>query len=71
MTPCGNLLKTNYNNLYEKIYITFGFDSMDDCGFARLDYDKYLNYNQDLVTDKGKKNYFGPTKGGLSLMYVF
>ncbi len=40
-------------------------------GFARLNYEKYLRENEDLIVDKGKKNYFGPTKGGLSLMYVF
>lgn len=39
-------------------------------GYARIAADKYPCANCGTAVDKGEKNYFGPTKVGLSLVYV-
>lgn len=39
-------------------------------GYARLDYDKYECGNCGKKLDHNTKNYFGPTKVGLSIIYV-
>lgn len=40
-------------------------------GYARVNYDKYPCASCGTRLDSGKKNYFGPTKLGLSLVYLF
>ena len=39
-------------------------------GYARLHYDKYDCAKCGDKTGAGKKNYFGPTKAGISLIYI-
>ena len=40
-------------------------------GFARIDYGTYILGEGGTKINEGKKNYLGPTKGAVSLMYVF
>ena len=40
-------------------------------GYARVSYDKYECKECGKKVDEGKKNYFGPTKAALSLIYLF
>lgn len=40
-------------------------------GFARFDYDIYSLEEDSKKLGENKKNYFGLTKGGLSIVYVF
>jgi len=40
-------------------------------GYARVKYKKYPCATCGRVLDEGKKNYFGPTKTAISLVYVF
>ena len=40
-------------------------------GLARIDYDVKTLGENGMKMDEGKKYYFGPTKGALSLVYVF
>lgn len=40
-------------------------------GYARVRYDKYPCASCGRLLDSGKKNYFGPTKAALSMVYVF
>lgn len=40
-------------------------------GFARVNYDVYTVGENSFKQNQGKKYYFGPTKGGLSVVYVF
>lgn len=40
-------------------------------GYARVDYEKYSCKDCEARLDKGKKNYFGPTKAAVSLIYIF
>jgi hypothetical protein len=40
-------------------------------GYAYLKYDKYDCPKCGTMTDSVQKHYFGPTKGGLSILYVF
>lgn len=39
-------------------------------GFARFDYEKYSLGGSGQKVGENKKNYFGPTKGGLSIVYI-
>ncbi len=39
-------------------------------GYARLDYDKYPCHECGTVEKSDSKNYFGPTKASISLIYV-
>lgn len=39
-------------------------------GYARLDYDKYRCYKCGIKTESVQKDYYGPTKGGISLVYI-
>lgn len=40
-------------------------------GYARVSYDKYPCTTCGKIMDSGKKNYFGPTKAAVSLVYLF
>lgn len=40
-------------------------------GYARFDYKKYVGDNYDIQVQDTDKNYFGPTKIGLSIIYFF
>jgi hypothetical protein len=40
-------------------------------GYARFNYDVYSLGENGTKTGDGSKNYFGPTKGAISLVYVF
>lgn len=40
-------------------------------GYARVQYEKYSCDNCIGLLEKSKKNYFGPTKAALSLIYLF
>ena len=37
---------------------------------ARFEYDSYSLNGEGFQVGQGKKNYFGPTKGGISLVYT-
>lgn len=39
-------------------------------GYARMDYDKYGCQKCDSKIESTKKNYFGPTKAGISFIYI-
>ena len=39
-------------------------------GYARVDYDRYNCQDCGTKLNSGHKNYFGPTKLGLSLIYI-
>jgi tetratricopeptide (TPR) repeat protein len=40
-------------------------------GYARFNYDVYSLGENGMKTGEGRKNYFGPTKGAISLVYIF
>lgn len=49
----------------------WGFEFTIGGGFARFDYEVYGLGDKGTKMGENKKNYFGPTKGGLSIVYVF
>lgn len=40
-------------------------------GIARINYDAYILGEDGAKINEGKKNYLGPTKGAVSLIYIF
>lgn len=49
----------------------WGFEFTVGGGFARFDYEVYNLGDSGSKLGENKKNYFGPTKAGLSIVYVF
>ncbi len=49
----------------------WGFEFTIGGGFARFNYDVYSLGDKGEKLGDGEKNYFGPTKAGLSIVYVF
>ena len=49
----------------------WGFELTFGGGFARFNYDVYSLGDNGQKLGENKKNYFGLTKGGLSIVYVF
>lgn len=49
----------------------WGIEFTVGAGYARFDYDVYALGKNGAKTGENKKNYFGPTKGALSIVYVF
>ncbi|MDD3787806.1 MAG: DUF3575 domain-containing protein [Petrimonas sp.] len=49
----------------------WGMEFTLGAGFARFKYDVYKLGNNGEHIGKNQKNYFGPTKGALSIVYVF
>ena len=49
----------------------WGIEFTVGAGYARFDYDVYALGKNGAKIGENKKNYFGPTKGALSIVYVF
>ena len=49
----------------------WNFEANFGLGFAILKYDKYECPKCGALLHTAQRNYFGPTKGGLSLVYTF
>lgn len=77
----GGLKKYRYDGWFVGGGISYGYqwiigkhwniETELGVGYAYLDYDKYLRNHCGKFIDSGYRNYWGPTKLSVSLMYLF